>query len=193
MLAGAQKIINVRPLTPVRASTDDCNAVTPSSLLHHQSVKPTNPIGALPSRESLLQNHRLVQERGDNFWRKWVQLYLHYLQKRHSQRILQKNFQVGDVVLRIDHPTARAQYPLAHMVEVYPTVRDIMHRVHVMTANADKLNPHLLCKRTYLDQDSTKIDLVEFPSVNPLSEGFQLNPPENNVLDAAGLQAISQH
>ena len=32
MLAGAQKIINSRPLTPVRASPDDCNAVTPSSL-----------------------------------------------------------------------------------------------------------------------------------------------------------------
>ena len=49
MIAGAQKIINARPLTPVKVSPDDCDAVTPSSLLHHQSVKPTNPIGALPS------------------------------------------------------------------------------------------------------------------------------------------------
>ena len=108
MLAGAQNIINARPLTPVRASPDDCDAITPSSLLHHQSVKPTNPIGTLPSRESLVRNHCHVQERVDAFWRKWVQLYLHYLQKRHSQRILQKNFQVRDLVLLVDHPTARA-------------------------------------------------------------------------------------
>ena len=32
MLTGAQKIINARPLTPVRASPDDYDAVTPSSL-----------------------------------------------------------------------------------------------------------------------------------------------------------------
>ena len=72
MLAGAQKIINARPLTPVRANPDDCDAVTPSSLIHHHSVKPTNPIGALPTRESLLRNHRHVQDRVDVFWQKWM-------------------------------------------------------------------------------------------------------------------------
>ena len=125
MLAGAQNINNARPLTPVRASPDDCNAVMPSSFLNHQSVKPTNPNGALPSRESLLQNHHHGQERLVDFWRKWVQLYLHYLQKRHSQRILQKNFQVGDLVLLVDHPTARGHYPLARVVQVHPSEKGI--------------------------------------------------------------------
>ena len=181
MLAGAQKIINARPLTPVRASPEDCDAVTSSSLLHHKSVRPTNPIGTLLTRENLLRDHRHAQEGVDAFWEKRGQLYLHYLHKRHRQQIKHKKFQVGDLVLLVDHPTARAQYPLARVGELHPSVSGITRRVHVMTANADKLNPHLPCKRTYLDRDSTKIALVEFPSVNPLSQGFYFNPSGNNV------------
>ena len=106
MLAGAQKILNARPLTPIRAGPDDCDAVTPSSLIHHHSVKPTNPIGAFPSRESLLKNYRHVEERVDIFWNKWMLIYIHYLQKRHTERMTQNNLEVGNLVLLVDHPTA---------------------------------------------------------------------------------------
>ena len=188
MLAGAQKLINARPLTLVRARPDNCDAVTPSSLLHHQSVKPTNPIGALPSRESLLQNHRHVQERVDVFWQKWMQLYLHYLQKRHTQRILQKNFKIGDLVLLADHPTAQGQYPLACMVDVFPNQTGIIRCARVMTADVNKLNSNLPCTRTTLDRDSTKLALVEFPSINPISEQLHLNSINNDESKCTGLQ-----
>ena len=80
MLARAQKVINARPLTPVRVSSEDCDVITPSSLLHHHSIRPMNLNGTLPTRESLLRDHRHVQERVDVFWERWVLLYLHYLQ-----------------------------------------------------------------------------------------------------------------
>ena len=66
-----------------------------------------------------------------------------------------------------------------------------MRRVHVMTANVNKLNPHLPRKLTYLNRDSTKIALVEFPLVNPLSEGLQVSPSETNVNDATRLRGTS--
>ena len=111
MLAGAQKIINAKLLTPVKASIEDCDVITPSSLLHHHATRLMNPIGPLPSRESLIRDHRHVQDRVDVFWEKWVLMYLHYLQKRHRQRIKQKNFQVGNLVLLMDHPTTRLSIP----------------------------------------------------------------------------------
>ena len=104
MQAGAQKIINTRPLTPVRAIPDDCDAITPSSLLHHQSVKPTNPLWALSSCESPLKNHRHVQERVDIFWKEWMHLYMPYLQKRHAQRILQKNLRLETFFFCLTNP-----------------------------------------------------------------------------------------
>ena len=73
-------------------------------------------------------------------------------------------------MLLVDHPTTRAQYPLAHAVEVHPLDGGIARCVHVMNSNVKNLNPHLPCKHTYLDRDSTKIALVEFSLVNPLSE-----------------------
>ena len=120
MLTEAQKIINTRPLMLVRAGIEDCDVISPSSLLHHHSVKPMNPIGTLPSRENLIMDHQNVQERVYVFWGKWVSIYLHYLQKRHKQRIKQKNFLVGNLVLLMVDPSARVQYPLTLVVEVHP-------------------------------------------------------------------------
>ena len=113
-------------------------------------------------------------------------MYLHYLQKRHWQRIKHKNFQVGDLVLLMDHSPTRIQYPLAHVVEVHPSDSGITHRVHIMTVNANKTSPHLPCEHTYLDRDSTKVALVEFPLVNPLSEGLHLTPSNPAVNAASG-------
>ena len=68
----------------------------------------------------------------------------------------------------MDHSTVSAQYPLARGVEVHPSDSDITHRVRIMIANENKVNPHFPCKYTYMEWDSTKIVLVEFPLVNPL-------------------------
>ena len=180
MLAGAQKILNARPLTPIRANPHDCDAVTPSSLIHHHSINPVNHIGALPSRESLLRNYRHVQDRVDIFWNKWLLMYMHYLQKRHAQRMTQKNLEVGNLVLIIDHPTPRGQYPLARVVEVFPDHEGHVRRVRVITANSNKLNPHLPCSRSTFERDTTKLALLEFPAVNPISE--LLCEPESEVV-----------
>ena len=180
MLAGAQKIINVRPLIPARANPDDCDSVTPSSLIHHHSVKPINPIGALPTRESLLRNHRHVQDRVDVFWQKWVQLYLQCLQKRHTQRMIQKNFEISDLILLSDHPTARGQYPLACVLEVFPNQKYIVWCVHIMTADSNRLNVNLPCTCTLLERDTTKISLLEFRAINPIFNRFNMTVMNND-------------
>ena len=174
MLAGAQKIINVRPLTPIRSSPDHCDAITPSSRIDNPSVKPTNPIGALPNCENLLINFRQVQDRVDMFWRKWMQVYLHYLQKCHSQRMTHKNFEIGNLVLLCNQPTVRGKYPLAHIVEVLLDFKGVVQHVRVMTANANKLNVDLRCTHTILEGDTTKIAALEFPAINPVSEQFHM-------------------
>ena len=119
-----------------------------------------------------------------------MQLYLHYLQKHHIQRILQKNFKVGDLVLLFDHPTARGQYPLARVVEVFPTEEDVTRRVRVMTTDANRFNNHLACKRAILDRDSNKVALVEFPSINPISEQLHLDSINNNDQECTRLRGL---
>ena len=203
MLAGAQKILNARPLTPIRANPQDCDAITPSSLIHHHSINPVNPIGTLPARESLLVNYRQVQDRVDVFWQKWMLLYTQYLQKRHAQRMNKKNLKVGDLVLMIDKPTPRGQYPLARVIQVFPDNLNCVRRVRIMTANANKLNPNLPCSRNVYDRDTTKLALLEFPAVNPESENIEMttdsdfalheNHNEVDTIEILGNEELSNH
>ena len=92
---------------------------------------------------------------------------MHYLQKRHTQRMTQKKLQVRVLVLLSDHPTAHGQYPLARVVVVFPNDKGIVRRVRIMTADANRLNANLPCTNTTLDRDTTKLALLEFPAMNP--------------------------
>ena len=59
-----------------------------------------------------------------------------------------------------------------------------------MTANANRLNNHLTCKRTILDWNSTKVD-DELPSVNPISEQLHFDPAINYDPERSGLWGSS--
>ena len=82
----------------------------------------------------------------------------------------------------IDHPTARGQYLRARVVEVFPDDKSIVLRVRIMTANANKLNTDLPCSHTILYRDTTKLALIEFPTINPISEIIHV-PESNDVTD----------
>ena len=98
---------------------------------------------------------------------------------------------VGDLVLLCDHPTARGQYTLARVVEVFPDHEGTVRRVRIMTADANRLNVNLPCTRTTLDRDATKIAALESNDINSISKKFHIpdlhpnNPivpePENPI------------
>ena len=91
----------------------------------------------------------------------------------------------------LDHLTARVQYPLAHVVEASPTKKVVTRRMRIMTADANSLNNHIHCKRSILDRDSTKVALVEFPLVKPLSEQLHFDPNINDDPKSTGLRGSS--
>ena len=62
-----------------------------------------------------------------------------------------------------------------------------------MTANANKLNPNLPCSRTTLDRDTTKLALLEFPAVNPISQIFQVPDPNNVTNEITDTHSLTQH
>ena len=150
-----------------------------------------NPIGTLPTRESLLINHRQVQDRVDVFWQKWMLLYTQYLQKRDVRRTRKRNLKVGDLVLIVDKPTPRGQYPLARVTRVYPDHLDCVRRVQVMTANANKLNPFSPCTQNVYDRDTTKLALLEFPQTNPepQQEEERVDQEDSNIQEREDTQA----
>ena len=96
-------------------------------------------------------------------------------------------------MLLMDHVITRAKYSQARVVEVHPFDGGITRHVRIMTANMNKVNPPLPGQHTYLDRDSTKIALVEFPLFNPLSERLQFTLSDSPVDALFGLRVPPQH
>ena len=71
--------------------------------------------------------------------------------------------------------------------------KGIVQRVHMLTANANKLNTNLPCTHITLDRDTTKLALLEFPAVNPISKIFHV--PETNTLidELSETHTLTQH
>ena len=65
----------------------------------------------------------------DDFWGKWLTLYLLYLQRRYQQTKQHTNFEIGDLVIIMDQSTAKSHYPLAQVIKVYPDQEGIVRRV----------------------------------------------------------------
>ena len=61
---------------------------------------------------------RHVQHIANQFWRKWIKLYLPELQTRSKWIEIERNLSVGDLVLILDENTPRNLWPLARVVDV---------------------------------------------------------------------------
>ena len=77
------------------------------------SVGDTNPKDKF--RHGVKYTHRLAQE----WWNEWINTCLHPLQARQKWRSVQRDFQMGDLVLLVDPSTpAIGRYPYALVTDV---------------------------------------------------------------------------
>ena len=84
---------------------------------------------------------RHVQHLAEQFWRRWIRLYLPTLQERHKWSAVKRNIKVGDLVLLLDENTPRNLWPLAIVKEVN-TGRDALVRsVRVKTRVTELVRP----------------------------------------------------
>lgn len=81
----------------------------------------------------------------DQFWCRWRSEYLTILQKRQKWLVETPNLKVGDVVLVKDMTVCRNNWPLAVVVEVFPSsdskVRSVKVRVMREGGQAPLIRP----------------------------------------------------
>ena len=111
----------------------------------------------------------------------------------YSKIMTQKNFEFEDLFLLSDHSTARGQYPLARVVEVFPNDKGIVWRVRILTANANRLNTYLRCTRATLDRDTTKLALLDFPAINPISKNFHVPESNSLIVESFETHTLTRH
>ena len=133
-------IVNGRPLTPVSDDSEDLEALTPSHLLTlpRRLVLPPGKF----AREDIYRSRlKQIQYLADLFWRRWTREYLPSLQGRQKWLYPKKNLAQGDIVLMVDENSPRNLWPLARVLEVYPSKDGMVRTVKIRTRGGILVRP----------------------------------------------------
>ncbi|KAJ8051026.1 hypothetical protein HOLleu_04443 [Holothuria leucospilota] len=152
VFTGVEALLNSRPLTYQTADVHDKIPLTPNHFLHGQAggqfaVEAVDGISFNPKRR-----WRRVQELIRHVWHRWLKEWLPLLNQRRKWQLPQKNLQVGDVVVVVDAGSARGNWPLGRVVEVFPggdgNVRVVRLQVgkNILTRPITKLCPLVECE-----------------------------------------------
>ena len=132
--AGAESLINSRPLIYQTSNPADCTPITPNHFLFGQCGGEFAP-QSVDSTSFKPQNRwRRVQELMRHFWQRWLKEWLPSIGSRKKWFVGQQNFKVGDVILIVSTDSPRGQWPLGRIVKVFQgndgLVRSALVRVH---------------------------------------------------------------
>ena len=135
-----ENIVNGRPLTKISDDPSNPTPLTPNHLLLLRNGSIIPP-GEFNHSDRFQRRWRHVQHLADQFWRKWLKLYLPELQRRLKWTKVIQNLKVGDLVLLRDEITPRNLWPLGLVVGVNRSRDDLVRSVRVKTKTNEFVRP----------------------------------------------------
>ena len=133
-VAEIERIINNRPITSLPSDPDDWAALTPNAILTG-SLADDAPLGVFLKADGYRHSWKKTQYLADKFWSQWTKQYLHLLQPKQKWFGAVSNYKPGDLVLMMDQPLPRGQWPKAVVVDVMPDKSGLVRRVRVRTGD----------------------------------------------------------
>ena len=155
LIVEAEAIVNSRPLTVDGLSDPTSfNPLSPTNILTLKSKVTRGPPGVFQKADLYCRKRwRRVQHLANEFWLRWRREFLQTLQVREKWNEERRNFEVGDIVLLKDEDVRRNQWPMARVVEVFPSSDGLVRSVKVQIASKDD-------KRSLLERPITKLVLL---------------------------------
>ena len=138
LLVEVEAIINSRPLAVDTLTDESIEPITPNHLLTLKSKVVFPPPGVFQKADVYCRKRwRAVQFLANEFWRRWRQEYLQIMQERKKENVAQQNIQVDDIVLVIDSDLPRNKWPMARVVETFPSSDDLVRHVSVKLSGSN--------------------------------------------------------
>ena len=181
LLSEVEHILNHRPLTPVHAEPGMPNPITPAMLLFPHAETVTIPQGIPEGSSYHRKRWRTVQHLVSVFWKRWSREYLQYLQRRSKWHTPERVICVGDLVMMVSESKCRSEWPLASVVQIFPSSDSLVRKVLVRVASG-KTYVRDLRKLVLLEQSQSFDDPV---SVSNLPQECPVTVDEleeNNVI-----------
>ena len=131
IMCEVEGVLNCRPITKLNNCIEDWRALTPISLLTG-NLCPDSPVREFNKSEMYRSNYKYVVAVSEQFWSRWIAMYVPWLQIRHRWHEVQPNINVGDLVLLLESMTVgRRHYPKALVIETYPDARDSVRSLKI--------------------------------------------------------------
>ena len=157
-LTEVEKVLNDRPLTTVSDDPRDLEPLTPSQVLLLRSNS-CLPFGVSCKNDIYSKRRwRQAQYFADLFWRRWVKEYLPTLQERHKWTTTRRNYCVDDLVLVVNEPMPRGQWPLGRVAATFPDRHGNVRSVKVRTSETELVRP--ITKICLLEGHDDKVDPI---------------------------------
>ena len=158
-----ESIVNSRPLTTKELSDPEAlEPLTPNHLLTFKPKVLLPPPGQFQKADLYSRKWwRRVQYLANEFWLRWRREVLHNLQSRQKWNRPQRNMSVGDIVISKESEEPRNNWPLAKVVDVYPSADGYVRKVRILKSDGD-LDNQGRRKRppSYLDRPVHKLVLL---------------------------------
>ena len=138
LMAEVCAIVNSRPLLNVSPDPDHPEVLSPSILLTHKQPLNEPVLSNFNAKDMIRHQWKLVQGLIEEFWSKWSKEYIHTLQSRQKWHIPTDNLHIGDVVLMKDYDSHRSRWPLAVIINVYPSKDGLIRKVALKSTRDDR-------------------------------------------------------
>lgn len=120
-MAEVSAIINARPIVPVSMDSENPQILSPSVLLTNKPEAPSSFNENLCLKHVYRSEWKRVQLLADQFWGRWKSEFLSLLQKRPKWSTDKPNLKADNVVLLKDNTVSKNQWPLAVVIETFPS------------------------------------------------------------------------
>ncbi|GFV10443.1 uncharacterized protein TNCV_1950941 [Trichonephila clavipes] len=128
------------PLCVLSSSPDDPCVLTPGHFLIGKALTAI-PQPTVPDDLRHCDRWRLLTRMTQHFWNRWSSEYLTLLQSRSKWRIVQKNLDIGDLVLIKHDNSPPLQWKLGKVTETFPGKDGKVRVVKVKTQTSELVRP----------------------------------------------------
>lgn len=134
LLSQTEACLNSRPLKPMSDDATDLTALTPGHFLIGEALIAIPEEGRLTEvKAGRLARFQHVQQMVQHFWKRWHHEYLMDLVNRTKWKQVNRNLQIGDLVILYDANSPPTKWKLGRIQETYPGKDGLVRSVLVRT------------------------------------------------------------
>ena len=135
IMCEVEATMNCRPITKLSSEIEDWRVLTPLSILTG-NLHPDSPVCEFNKAEMYRSNYKFVIAVSEQFWKRWLQMYVPWLQIRHRWHEVKPNLKAGDIVLlKEEAEDGRRHYPKAMVVKAFRDANGHVRNVELKLAD----------------------------------------------------------